>query len=335
MNRLLNLMLAAGLALGPLAVTAAPLNRSQVSADAKWLLHLDVDALRKTLLGSNLMKRVVEEAGEDLKEDAHIDLPSILTNTSSILAYGTDFKSGKDGKGVLIWQGSKEIEQIASGFLVQQAEAAKAGSGNVKLVREGEKPVYAFGDDMNIMVRPGGGLILGRSLEQIDLATRVLDGKAGSLQTTETFKEYAPLPGGFFFLALAEGFGKEAEVPAQANVLKLTDGGRLALGESDGRLHLQLALKAQSKDVTQQIQQVIQGILAVATMTQGENPDLQQVLRDTKVQVDDRRVSVDVSVPVETALKQIEVHNEKEKDKEKVKEPAGDDKQPEEKKKEP
>ncbi|MBI1176161.1 hypothetical protein GC207_01840 [bacterium] len=309
MKTSLHFVLAAGLALTPLAVTASPLQRSQVSANAKWLLHLDVDALRKTQLGSNLLKRVVDEAGEDLKEDAHIDLPAILKNTSSVMAYGTDFKSGKDGKGVLIWQGSKEIEQIASGFLVQQAEATKAGSGNVKLVREGAEPVYAFGDDMNIMVRPGGGLVLGRSIDQIDLATKVLEGKASSLQTKDTFKEYSPLPGGFFFLALADGFAKEAQVPAQASVLKLTDGGRLALGETNGKLRLQLSLKAQSKEVTQQIQQVVQGILAVATMTQGDNPDLQNLIRDTKVSVEGQRVSVDLSVPVETALKQIDEHD--------------------------
>lgn len=326
MKTSLPLVLFAGLALAPLAAHAAPLQRSQVSADAKWLLQLDMDALRQSELGKNLLKRVVDEAGDDLKEDAHIDLPAILKNTSSVMAYGTDFKSGKDGKGVLIWQGSKEIEQIASGFLVQQAEATKAGSGNVKLVRGGAQSVYSFGDDMNVMVRPGGGLILGRSLDQIDLATRVLDGKASSLQTKDTFKEFPALPGGFFFLALAEGIGKEAQMPAQASVLKLTDGGRLALGESDGKIHVQLTLKAQTKENTQQIQQVVQGILAVATMTQGENPDLQQLIRNTKVSVEGETVSVDLSVPVKTALKEIDEHHPEKKEKAPAQDkPAHDD----------
>jgi len=309
MKLAVTLSLITGVMFSGLPAHAAPLQRSQVAAGAKWLLHLDVDALRKSQLGGSVMKSVLDEAGEDLKEDANLDLEAILRNTSSILAYGTDYKSGKDGKGVLIWQGSKEIEQIANAFLIQQAEANLAGTGGVKVARKGETPVYAFGDDMHVMVRPGGGLILGRSLDQIDVATGVLEGKAGSLQGRDTFTEYRDLPGSFFFLALAEGFNKEADVPPQASVLKLTDGGRLALGESEGKLRVQLTLKAQSKEVTEQIQQVIQGILAIATLSQGENPELQQLIRETKLNVEDQRVSLELSIPVEKALQQIEQHH--------------------------
>ena len=305
MKRTLIFSLAAGLTVATASLHASPLDRAQVSADAKWLLHVDIDALRKTQLGTSLMKTVVAQAGEDLKEDANIDLPALVKSTSSIMAYGTDYKSGKDGKGVLIWQGSKEIEQIASAFLVQQAEATKAGSGNVKLAREGAQPVYAFGDDMHIVVRPGGGLILGRSVDQIDLATKVLEGKAASLKDKPTFTEYATLPGGFFFMALAEGFNKDAEVPPQANVLKLADGGRLAVGEADGKLRVQLTLDAKNKDVTQQIQQVVQGLLAIATLSLGDEPDLQALIRDTKVNTDEKRVSLELAIPVATALKHL------------------------------
>ena len=303
MKQTLLLSVAAGLILGGPALTAAPLQRSQVAANAKWLLHLDVEALRKSELGASLMKSVVAEAGEDLKQDAKLDLPAIIQNTGSILAYGTDYKSG-----VLIWQGSKEIEQIASAFLVQQAEAAKAGAGNVKLVHAGPEPIYAFGDDMHVMVRPGAGLILGRSVEQIEDATRVLENKSPSLSGKATFTEYAAPPGSFFFLAFAEGFNKDAEVPPQASVLKLTEGGRLALGEAGGKLRLQLTLKAQSAEVTQQIQQVVQGLLAIATLTQSQAPELQELIRTTKVNVEDKRVTVDLVIPIEAALKQIDEH---------------------------
>lgn len=302
------LLLATGLVLGASSSQAAPLQRSQVAAGAKWLLHLDVDALRKTQIGGAILNNIVAESGKDLKEDANLDLPKILQNTSSVMAYGTDYKSGAEGKGVLLWQGSKEIEQIASAFLVQQAEATKAGEGNVKLVRDGKQPVYAFGDDMHVLVRPGGGLILGRSVDQIDLATKVIEGKASSLKEKPTFNEYSPLPGGFFFLALADGFNKETEVPPQASVLKLTDGGRLALGEDGNKLRVQLTLKAQSKEVSEQIQQVVQGLIAIGTLSQSENPELQQFIRDVKVRVDDLRVSVSLDVPVEKALKEFNHH---------------------------
>jgi len=316
MKRTLSLSLAAVLALGATPLQSAPLDRSQVAADAKWLLHLDFEALLKSQLGARLEKIIMAEAGADLKEDANLDLSAILKSTRSVMAYGTDYKSGKDGKGVLIWQGSKEIEQIASAFLVQQAEATKAGQGNVKLARDGALPVYAFGEDMHVVVRPGGGLILGRALDQIDDATKVLESKAPSLKDKATFSEYSPLPGGFFFLALADGFNQVADVPPQASVLKLTEGGRIALGEAGGKLRLELTLKAQSAEVTQQIQQVVQGLLAVATLAQSEEPEIQELIRGTKVRVEDRRVTLDLAVPIEAALKQLDEHHDDDDDNE-------------------
>jgi len=310
MKRTLFLSLAAVLAFSAAPLQSAPLDRSQIAADAKWLLHLDFEALRKSQLGARLEQMVMAEAGEDLKEDANLDLSAILKGTQSVMAYGTDYKSGKDGKGVLIWQGAKEIEQLVSGLLVQQAEATKAGQGNVKLVREGAHPIHAFGEDMHVMAWPEGGLILGRAVDQIDEAIKVLESKAPSLKDKATFADYSPLPGGFFFLALADGFNQAADVPPQASVLKLTDGGRLALGEADGKLRLQLTLKAQTLEVTQQIQQVVQGLLAVATLTQSEAPEIQELIRGTKVKVEDKRVILDLAIPVEAALKQIDEHHD-------------------------
>lgn len=306
MKRTFYFSLAAGLVFAATGLNAAPLDRAQVAANAKWLLHLDVQTLLKSQLGDSLMKGVVAQAGAGLQKDAGLDLSAILRSTASIMAYGTDYKSGKDGKGVLIWQGAKEIEQIASGFLVQQAEAAKAGGGNVKLVREVAQPVYAFGDDMHVMVRAGSGLILSRAVDQIDEAIKVLENQTPSLQGKTAFSEYAALPGGFFFLALADGFNQAADVPPQASVLKLAEGGRLALGEAEGKLRLQLTLKAQTAEVTQQIQQVVQGLLAIVTMSQSESPELQEVLRATKINTVDKRVTLELGIPIEAALKQID-----------------------------
>jgi hypothetical protein len=304
----LPLSLAAAAAFGLAPLTAAPLDRSQVAADAKWLLHLDFEALLKSQLGARLEKMIVAEAGEDLKE-ANLDLSAILKGTKSVMAYGTDFNSGKDGKGVLVWQGAKEIEQLVSGLLVQQAEATKAGQGNVKLVRDGAHPIHAFGEDMHVMAWPEGGLILGRAVDQIDEAIKVLEKKAPSLKDKPIFADYAPLPGGFFFLALADGFNQAADVPPQASVLKLTDGGRLALGEADGKLRLQLTLKAQSDEITQQIQQVVQGLLAVATLSQSQQPELQELIRGAKVNSEKKRVTLDLAIPIEAALKQLDEHH--------------------------
>jgi hypothetical protein len=58
--------------------------------------------------------------------------------------------------------------------------------------------------------------------------------------------------------------------------------------------------------VTQQIQQVIQGLLALATLGLGEEPGIQKIIRATQVNVAGRQVKLDLIVPLEEAVKHIE-----------------------------
>jgi hypothetical protein len=308
MKRIL-LPLFTGFSLFSTSLTAAPLQRSLVAADAKWVLHLDMASLQKSQLGASLLKIAMDEVGEDLKEVMKIDVPAIVGQTGSITAYGPDFKPGPDGRGVLIWQGSKEVEQLVTGLLVQQAEAGKSGQGGIKALREGADPVYAVSSNVFVAVRPGRGILVSPKLEEIDDASRVMDGKAPSLVEKAVFSEYPVLPGGFFFLALAEAFAQNAGLPAQAEVLKLAQGGRVALGEEADKLQLSLNLKAQTAEGATQIQQVLQGLVALASFAHAEEPEMIQMkewIRGTLVAVKEKMVSLDLNVTVDAVLKQLQ-----------------------------
>lgn len=290
---------------------AETLQRSSVPASSKWVLHLDVDALRKSKIGEGIMAGVVSEQAEAVQQTANLDLPGIIRGTHSITIYGADYESGSKGKGILLWKGDREIEQIASAFLIQQAEATKAGGGNIKRIQNKPYPIYSIDEDMHAAVISGKGLILGRSVDQLEAAVKVLNGEANSLLGTKAFTEYPKLTGGFFLMAFAESFGDSADMPPQAQVLKLADGGRIAMGEVNQDLRLQLILRARTDDGTQQIQQVIQGLLALATLGLGEEPELQTIIRATQVKADHRQVKLDLTIPFEQAVKQIEKKNRK------------------------
>ncbi len=80
---------------------------------------------------------------------------------------------------------------------MQQAEAGKSGQGGIKAVREGADPGYAVGSNVFVAVRPGCGILVSPKLEEIDDASRVMDGKALSFVEKAVFSEYPVLPGGF------------------------------------------------------------------------------------------------------------------------------------------
>lgn len=312
MKKLL-LSLASGFSLlcAPSLAPAAPLQRSQISADAKWLVHLDVESLRGSTFGSTLIKFAMAEMGDDVKGQLPIDVQAVLQQTGSVTVYGKDFQPGKHGtdmKGVLIWQGSKDIESIVSGLLIQQAEAAKAGQGKVKALTEGPNPTYEVMPNLFVSVRPGQAIVVSPKAEEIDEACRVLEGKGSSLGEQSAFSDYPTLPGGFFFVAVAEGFARDLGLPPQAQVLKLAEGGRIGLGESADKLQLSVSLKAQTTENAVQIQQVVQGLVALASLADVDEPELvkaKEWLRGAKVNAADKVVSLDIAVPVEATLKEI------------------------------
>ena len=146
-------------------------------------------------------------------------------------------------------------------------------------------------------------MVLSKSREAVEKAEAVLNGKSANLSTGKAFSGFPETPKAFFFLAIAEGFNEDAPLPPQAKVLKMTEGARLILGENAGSLFLNLALKAKSSEVMTQMQQVIQGTVALASLSQPENPDLMQLAQSVKVSGDDKMVTVGVEFPVEKAIR--------------------------------
>ena len=110
----------------------------------------------------------------------------------------------------------------------------------------------------------------------------------------------------FFFLGVAEGFSADTVLPPQAKLLQLADGGRVVLGENADQLFLDLALKAKTSEVVTQMQQVIQGLIAMASLGKPDDKDIMQLVQSTKVSATDKVVSVNVEYPVEKALQRID-----------------------------
>ncbi len=110
-------------------------------------------------------------------------------------------------------------------------------------------------------------------------------------------------------MALAEAFAQNAALPAQAEVLKLAEGGRVALGEEADKLQLSLNLKAQTAEGTTQIQQVLQGLLALVSLAHVEEPEMIQMQEwtcGTLVAVKEKMVSLDLNVSLDAVLKQLQ-----------------------------
>jgi hypothetical protein len=287
----------------------AALPQEQIASDAKWLLHLDIAQFRSTQVGSYIFKEIVQkQLSKPLAEIKHylkysLDQDKILEQISSITIYGTAYQSPENNS-VVIVRTDAELEKVVLGALagLSLASGSESASVEVKQTQIGNVSFYAIRDDFFFAVQPGKVVMFGKSRAMTEKAAQVLAGRASSLSSSKSFSGFVDMKRAFFFMGVAEGFSAGPELPPQAKLLQMADGGRVVLGENSDRIFLDLALRAKSTEVGTQMQQVIQGLIALSSLGQSENKDVAQMLDSIKVSTSGNVVSVSVEYPVESVI---------------------------------
>ncbi len=293
--------------LGPALAGSIP--KEEVSANAKWLVHLDGAQFRATKVGSFIttelekqLSPVVEQLKEKLKLD--LDAKKILGGINGITIYGTEYQSPQD-HAVLLIGTSPELQKILVGFLAGMVLAGTNAPVQVTETVEGNVTFYTVRDTAYCAVLPGKVIAIGRSREATENAAKVLEGKAPNLTSGAAFGGLGDLKEAFFLLAVAEGFNLGNNLPPQAKLLQVADAGRVALGESANEVFLSLALRAKTPDIVAQMQQVVQGLIAIGSLSQPQDKDLGRLLQSIKVSTADNIVNVRVDYPVDKAVEQL------------------------------
>jgi hypothetical protein len=290
---------------------AGSIPNQEISADAKWLLHLDAGQFRASKVGGYFITEVLEkqfsrpmqELQTRLKLD--VNLEKIIGGINSITIYGTDYQSAQD-HAVLLIRTSPEIEKIVVGFLAGMALAGTNAPMRVTQTQEGNVSIYDMQNAAHCAVLPGQVIAVGRSREITEKAAKVLAGKAPALTSGAAFGGFGDTKEAFFFLGVAEGFNEgNGLLPPQAKLLQVADAGRVAVGEEANRVFLNLALRGKTPEAVMQMQQVMQGIIAIGSLSQPQDKDVAQLLQSIKVSTTDNFVNVRVDYPVDRAIEQL------------------------------
>lgn len=294
--KLLCYTLALGLTVGG-AAHALPLQKELVPGDAKWLVHLDVDAFRDSRLGGMTLNEMLAAPLAQLKAQFKIDGQLVLQKLHSITAFGNDFEAGPKADGVLLLSGDEELLKIVEGLLA--AQILQDQGATIKKVQQEPFPLYSVNEEVFVSPRLGGQVVVSKSRKNIESLRKLLEGQGKGGRRSEPFSGYAKVPNTFFFLAVAEGFNDNAALPAQAKILKMAEGARIVVGEKADLVFLNLALKAKDPEVIQQIRQVIEGMTALLALGQSENKELLELVQATKVSSTDKMVTVNIEYPLE------------------------------------
>ena len=276
----------------------AAFNPHIVGADAQWVLYADVNALRNSVLGREIISAVQQQmpTPPPAATGINFDLQRLLATIGNVTAYGTNLSA--DAKlidGALLVEGTGELRRIAEGWL---AQASLTKPNEVAETKEMPFPGYVVGRELLIGFPPEPVILLGKSAAHLVKARDVFRGNALTLaqNSSAPLSQLVAKAGSAYGVAASvlppDGIGGTGP---QARILQLIGSGIATLGESNQRTVAHADLIAKSDSNAEKLLKIMQGLTAMASLTETNDRNVAEFLQSAVVERRDRTVSVDVS----------------------------------------
>jgi len=277
---------------------AEPLDRRQVAADAKWLLHVDFDAMKSSqvarkVLDGWLSEKSVQRSLDQIRLAFGTNLPEDL---HSLTVYGSRFEAPV---GVAIVRAKVDGARLRA-FLAKQPD--------FRSTRHGAHEVLSWTEDkdegerrslIGALPRPGL-MVVGQNAAEVTAALAVLDGKAPPLLKSDSPLDAAALPGTILHAA-GTGF-TGADVPFQSHPIRHCELLRIAIGEDEGKAFARAELTAKTTEEAEQFEKIVSGFLAIAQFQFAGEAEIRDVLKGLKVSVAEQTLTIQWQGPAEKVL---------------------------------
>ncbi len=252
--------------------TLDALRRELVPADARLVLHFDLQGFQRT----ELWKALSAPGGPI---DVHAELEDLEQLKT---AFGIDPFS--DLLGVTVWSSKDDLEPEAAVIVttanVDQALSVLRMQPGYRIdVHEGLEFHTLGQEDFVAYLHPlHDGLravVLADSSERLLRAARVVRGESPNLAgARNTQLQALPSPGSFFFGALVGGLPGASEFEPASHILGLAQGIQFDLGEAGGSLFMHLAITSASAETARDVTDAVNGVLAILRMAVGSQPEM-------------------------------------------------------------
>jgi hypothetical protein len=282
---------------------ATPIDFSKVSAQSNWVAHADLDALRKSVVGSFLLAKIKDdpEAAKGiamLQAVFGLDVDAI----SSFTAYGR----GEADKGIISVKGGFDAQRLLPMLELNETYVAKKHGDTVIHLIDQKK-----GDPKAVAFTAKDELLASSTSSYTEHGLDVINRKKPSLKPHGIHKTLA---GAFSHPVLTVAidvkgvaeFNKPPKGP-EAVIIQKTDALGLALGESNGMLMTAIILEAADEATAKHVENIARGFTSLLALGADIEPELAELLAQTKTQVSRKGqiVSVKLGIDIKTVKETI------------------------------
>ena len=282
---------------------ADALQLKQVAADAKWVGHIDCDAMRASTVVQKAWDKVLElhkDARAHL-DKAHEVLGIDLTeDIHCVTVYGKVV--GKENGVALL---HAKLDRAKLEGLVAKAQDHKVAEAGAYKIHSWIHNDHGKSKPVSGAIRGDDLVVLAGCVDDVKAALAVLDGKAPAMA------DDGPLRGrtwpGACLLFRVVGIS-EAKLPGEPPLAKQTESYRFAIGENDGKVFYRSRAVMTNEEVVGQVKKILEGIHALAMIHVKDDAKGKAMLDAFQLTTEGKNVTVSAEVPAADVWDQIVKH---------------------------
>ena len=311
---------------------AGSLNPDAIPAAAQWIVHIDVEAMNSTMVGSCLIERLQRQEENPFDAiEAELGIKP-LEDLYSLTAFG----SGKPpAKGVAV---EVTDEEVSIGAIARPGEnavfLAVTNDAIEKLIEKlsADEERYSSADLAGHTVHTwsdadgdkqwhlyqeaiGGGarrvVLVSDNSDARAEALEVLAGDAPSLADVKDAGAMVSPRVGSIIFAVANDIKALSGDGGASALLQQTDKITVNISEQEGLARLLVSVRAKSAEAATTITQVLEGAIAMATLAMDPNAketaSIRALVRGLEFSSDGRRMSLEIEQPAEVVCQLLEM----------------------------
>ncbi|HZL36605.1 MAG TPA: hypothetical protein VFC78_14895 [Tepidisphaeraceae bacterium] len=282
---------------------AEPLDRRDLPAQAKWFVHVDLEAANNSVLGHamRVMWLTRPEARDAIARAQQAFGIDPTRDIRGFTVYGTHFAPDS---GILIIHGKVNRGRLLA--LLEKLPDYRTQSTGARTLyywrdksRDPAKPGHAsvgafFGEDTVIVCQDPVPLLA---------ALDVLDGKSAALPANSPLAG-ASIPGAVLE-AGATGLADARDLPIRSPILRQCESGTLSIGEQEGEAFVRGQVLTGSEQTASQVRALIEGARAMAQLQASQSADAALLLSPLKVSSEGNTVKIEWHLPASQIIRMI------------------------------